>query len=125
MSVVTDADGDLLGKNASDLMENVVLKNNSVSGTSKYVTGYTGFSSNVSEQSGNYIALKAVGEEDSTITAFINGGLNLTPVTLDDDGIFIGRLVSTATSITFRETTTDGKTNSTIISLANLTKATE
>ena len=120
MSVLDDNSIDLLGKNASDLMTDVVLEDNSLSGTVKYVDDYTGFSSNVSEQSGNYIALIAETDGTEPITAFINGGLNTEPVTLDDDGIFIARLIDTATSITF----TTGETTKTI-DVTNLTLASE
>ena len=50
---------DLLGKKAADLQSNIVINDNTmnISGTLKHVTGYTGFSSKVDEQSGNYIAL--------------------------------------------------------------------
>ena len=50
---------DLLGKKAADLQSNIVVNNKTmnISGTLKHVTGYTGFSSKVDEQSGNYIAL--------------------------------------------------------------------
>lgn len=52
-------DDDLLGKKAADLQSNIVVNDNTmtISGTLKHVTGYTGFSSKVEEQSGNYIAL--------------------------------------------------------------------
>ena len=43
----------VLGKATSDLQDNVVVGANSITGTLKYVTGYTGFSSKVEEQSGN------------------------------------------------------------------------
>ena len=58
VSPITGND-DLLGKKAADLQSNIVIDNKTmtVSGTLKHVTGYTGFSSKVEEQSGNYIAL--------------------------------------------------------------------
>ena len=50
---------DVYGKKASELQSNIVINDTtmSISGTLKHVTGYTGFSSKVEEQSGNYIAL--------------------------------------------------------------------
>ena len=52
-------DDDLLGKKAADLQSNIVVNDTAmtISGTLKHITGYTGFSSKVDEQSGNYIAL--------------------------------------------------------------------
>lgn len=52
----------------------------------KHVTGYTGFSSNTSEQEGNYLALKVDADsEDAVVTIELVGGTK-GPVTLDDDG---------------------------------------
>lgn len=51
----------------------------------KHVTGYTGFSSNTSEQEGNYLALKVDADsEDAVATVELVGGTQ-GPVTLDDD----------------------------------------
>lgn len=51
----------------------------------KRVTGYTGFSSNTSEQEGNYLALKVDADsEDAVATVELVGGTK-GPVTLDDD----------------------------------------
>lgn len=66
---------DLLGKTVDDLQSNVVVdeEHGIITGTLKYVTGYTGFSENVSEQSGNYLALKIVPSEQpiGNITATV------------------------------------------------------
>ena len=51
----------------------------------KHVTGYTGFSSNTSEQEGNYLALKVDADsEDAVATVELVGSTKGT-VTLDDD----------------------------------------
>ena len=51
----------------------------------KHVTGYTGFSSNTSEQEGNYLALKVDADsKDAVVTVELVGGTK-GPVTLDDD----------------------------------------
>lgn len=91
---------DLLGKHASDLQSDIGIGTNKITGTSKYVTGYTGFSSNVSEQSGNYLALKAVSIDGATITGELVGGYK-GPVTLDSDGIIIFRVTSNTQSVRF------------------------
>ena len=54
----------------------------------KYVSDYTGFSSKVSEQSGNYITFKCTSNvEGATITAKITK-----ESTLDSDGIAVFRV---------------------------------
>lgn len=62
----------------------------SISGSLKYVTGYTGFSSKKEEQSGNYLALKFDIEPSDAITTveILNGTSG--PVTLDEDKMFVG-----------------------------------
>lgn len=64
-------------------------RKNNITGTLKYVSDYTGFSSDVSLQSGNFIALHAEVPElpeaiiDVTVT---------NPVTLDEDGDVVLRI---------------------------------
>lgn len=53
-----------------------------ISGTSKYVTGYTGFSGRPDEQEGNYLAIKVTGEADRVRLKNLNGG---NWITLDPD----------------------------------------
>lgn len=93
MTVValTDNTVDLFGKTVDDLQTGVSFGNGTVTGTLKYVDDYTGFSSKVEEQSGNYIVLKAEVPEvsDVTITVKITN-----PVTLDSDGIFVGKIAN-------------------------------
>lgn len=67
-----------------------------ISGTLKAVTGYTGFSSNVSEQSGHYLALRIDTDNASgaTITAELIGG-DHGAVTLDNDRAIVFRIKNT------------------------------
>lgn len=51
----------------------------------KHVTGYTGFSSNTSEQEGNYLALKVDADSEDAVTTVELVGGTKGPVTLDDD----------------------------------------
>lgn len=95
ISAVAD-DVDLLGKDAGDLQEDVEIANNAITGTLKYVTEYTGFSSNVEEQSGNYLAIKVEADAD-TITVELVGGTVGHPVTLDSDGMIVIRITNTTT----------------------------
>ena len=80
---------DLLGKYVDDLQENVVINRNAISGTLKYVDDYTGFSSDPSLCSGNYIAIHAEvpDVEDVTITVTVTN-----PIVLDSDGIVVLRI---------------------------------
>lgn len=82
----------LLGKELSDLQSGVSVAGDGIIGTLKYVTGYTGFSGDPAEQSGNYLALhidSAV--EGATITVEVIGG-DHGPATLDEDRTCIFRI---------------------------------
>ena len=69
----------------SSLQNNVAIGDSEITGTLKHVTGYTGFSSNVSEQSGNYLALKVdANSDDAVISVELVGGTK-GPVVLDED----------------------------------------
>ena len=78
---------DLLGKKASDLQEDMAVDvTGKVTGTSKYVTEYTGFSGDPAEQEGNYVAFHiSVGELviGTNVTVKVNG------VTMDPDGLHV------------------------------------
>lgn len=78
---------DLLGKVASDLQEDMIVDvTRKVTGTSKYVTGYTGFSGDPSEQEGNYVAFHiSVGE----LVIGTNVTVKVNNATLDSDGLFV------------------------------------
>ena len=94
------ASEDLLGKHADDLQTDLVISKGAISGTLNYVTGYTGFSGDTNEQSGNYMALhiEVEDEPDATITVELVGGIH-GPVVLDPDGLIIFRIRSTEQSI--------------------------
>ena len=80
-----DGETVLFGKTVNELQSDVVVSDDGVTGTLKYVDGYVDFSSNVSEQSGNYLALKIEAEpaEAETVVELVGGTKG--PVTLDDD----------------------------------------
>lgn len=101
------------------MQENVVVGDSAITGTLKYVTGYTGFSSTVSEQSGNYLVLHCVDAEADSITVEVVGGTS-GPVTLDEDGIIIDRIASTEQSIRV-VSTKDGVETVKTFSLTGLT----
>ena len=87
-------DTDLLGKVVGDLQSNMAVDaDGHVTGTSKYVTGYTGYSSKASEKKGNFVAFHvAVG--DLVIGTSVN--IKCNNVSLDPDGLFVMRFVDGA-----------------------------
>lgn len=96
VSAVT-GDVDLLGLTPDDLQDDVEISDGAISGTLKYVSDYTGFSSDVSEQNGNYLAIKVIAVEDAKITVeLINGTLGH-PVTLDSDGMIVLKIADVDT----------------------------
>lgn len=100
LEIIADTDisatFDLLGKVISDLQEDITIEDDVISGTLKYVTDYTGFSGDVEEQEGNYIALHidAIGAVGSTVKVQLIGGVH-GEVTLDSDRVIIIRITST------------------------------
>ena len=101
LSVTADADigdeTDLFGKAASDLQEDIVIGTSAIAGTLKYVADYSSaFGGDLS--SGNYLALhfETPGVDDATITVEIIGGTS-GPVTLDADGLWVGRIADKST----------------------------
>ena len=95
ISAVAD-DVNVLGKDAGDLQSDIAIANGAITGTLKYVTGYTGFSGDVAEQSGNYLAIKVEADADS-ITVELVGGTLGHPVTLDEDGMIVLKIANTTT----------------------------
>ena len=85
---------DLLGKVVGDLQDNIEISGNKITGTLKYVTGYTGFSSEPELQEGNYLALHNTSNLEDPITVELIGGF-YGPSTLDADGIIILRIANT------------------------------
>lgn len=82
----------LLGKELDDLQSGVSVGGSDITGTLKYVTGYTGFSGDPAEQQGNYLVLHIDTDvEGATIQAELIGGKH-GPVTLDSDRTLITRI---------------------------------
>ena len=74
------------GKSVSDLQSDVVINDDSIAGTLKYVTGYTGFSGDTALQSGNYLAFSLDVPNGATTTLqLLNNGGSGTPVDLGSD----------------------------------------
>ena len=124
MSVSSDIDPseNLLGLTVGDLEEDVAESGGVISGTLKYVTGYTGFSGDSAEQEGNYLAIVCTANEGDTITVKLTGGSHPDRVvTLDSDGILVARITSTTQTLIYTATGTDGTTETRVYSLSGLT----
>lgn len=82
------------------MQEDIEVTDKAITGTLKAVTGYTGFSGDAGEQSGNYLALyiEVPDVDDATITAQLIGGVH-GPVTLDSDGLLVVRVTSTTQKV--------------------------
>lgn len=106
---VTDTAIDLFGKDCDDLQEDIAIANGAITGTLKYVTGYTGFSSKTSEQSGNYIALKVTNATADEIYVGLSpsaSGKELNK--LDPDGMIVLQVTNKDEQVVRVETVTAG-----------------
>ena len=120
-----DGEAVLFGKAVNELQSDVVVSDDEVTGTLKYVDGYVDFSSNVSEQSGNYLALKIEAEptEAGTVVELVGGTKG--PVTLDDD-MNIVLLIKNKDTQSIKATTTHNEESVTkTYGLSGLTLETE
>lgn len=99
----------------------MTVGNSGIGGTLKYVTGYTGFSGDPAEQSGNYLVIKCdTGDvSGATIIAEIIGG-DHGPVTLDPDGILVARIKNRSQKIKITATKEDYGTVEKVYDLASL-----
>ncbi len=96
---VVDGSKDVCGKTANELQENIKIDTKgAVTGTLKYVTGYTGFSSKQAEQSGNYLALYfPEAKEGIEITCEVKGegAIVKKPVKVDtEDGQIVFKIAN-------------------------------
>ena len=87
-----DPENVILGKAVSELQDDILIDDRAIEGTLKYVTGYTGFSSNPEEQQGNYLALKFTPADGAVTTVELLGGTLGHPVTLDADNNIVLRI---------------------------------
>ena len=116
---MTDNTVDLWGKTASDLQENVAINGRAITGTLKYVDDFSS-AYGPGEDSGNYIALKFESEDaDSISVEIINGTSG--PVTLDEDGIWVGRIADKNSQTVKVVASKDGASVSKIYTLSGLT----
>ena len=99
------------------------MGDNAITGTLKFVDDYTGFSSKVEEQSGNYLVIHAEVPEasDAEIRVKVTN-----PVTLDDDGIAVLRIRDkNSQTVTVVATKTGYEPVTKVYSLSGLTVETE
>lgn len=119
---VTDTAVDLFGKNCDDLQEDIAIANGSITGTLKYVTGYTGFSSKAKEQKGNFIALKVTNATADEIYVGLSpsaSGKELNK--LDEDGMIVLQVTNKDTQVVRVETVTDGIHDGFALDISGLT----
>lgn len=85
-----------------------MIGEDAITGTLHHVTGYTGFSSVVEDQTGNYIGLQFdPTPDDATVTVEIVGGTK-GPVQLDSDLMYVGKIANKDTQ-SIKVTTTKGE----------------
>lgn len=115
---------DCYGKAAADLQSGITVNTDSVAGTLLYVDGYAGFnSSEVLEQSGNFLALDfSVDPTDSEVTVELVGGTK-GPVrlTYPGDMFCVFRITNKDTQSIKVTAVKDGQTTEKVYSLTQLT----
>lgn len=120
VAAAESADAVLFGKAVSDLQSNIVVSEDSITGSLKHVTGYTEFSNKTSEQEGHYLALKfTVTPSDAVTTVELVGGTK-GPVTLDADQNIVLLIKNNTQSIKV-VSTKDGESVTKTYSLTGLT----
>lgn len=114
-----DTDGDLFGKDASDLQENIVIGSDAITGTLKYVADYSSaFGGDLA--SGNYLALKCTAISGATITVEVLNGTSGAS-TLDADGLIVLRIADTTTQSVQVIATIDGVSETKTYGLTGMT----
>lgn len=109
---------DLFGKTIGDLQTDITVGSDGITGTLKYVDDYTGFSSKAYEQKGNYLVIRASAPTTDGVT--IKAKITK-EVTLDSDGIFVGRIASNTQTLTITASKEGYETVTKVYSLAGLT----
>jgi hypothetical protein len=119
--VATPGATERYGKLVSELQENVLVHDEWISGTLKYVTGYTGFSGDEDKQSGNYLALDFTATDGATTTLqLVNAKTNIGPVNIDEDMYAVIRVSDPRKQYIIVTTTKGGETVSRTIKLGSL-----
>lgn len=116
----------LFGKAVSDLQENVVVADGAITGTLKYVTGYTEFSSDPALQEGNYLAVNLANNDYSQFSSVRIGldpsaGSGLVEIIEDPDKNGVFRISNTSQKFKIVSTSVDGVENTQEFDLSGLT----
>lgn len=111
-------DAVLLGKSVRDLQTHVTVFEDKIAGQLNYVEGYTGFSGDTDEQSGNYLALKFTAASDATTT--VQKSDSATATTLDSDMNCVFRITPNTKYITV-VTSRSGESLTKVYDLSGLT----
>ena len=99
----------------------IVVGNDAITGTLKYVSDYSSAGFTGDEKSGNFLCIHCESEtEDSSIEVELINGVH-GPVTLTEDGLIILRIANKDTQRIRITATADGKTNTHIYRLSGLT----
>lgn len=120
-----DGETDAYGKTGNDLQTNVNVSRTAVTGTLKYVTGYTGFNSaEAIEQEGNYLALDFstdMDAEGATVTVeLVNGTKGEVQLTYPSDMFCVFRITDKNTQNIRVKATKDGATSTRELDLSGL-----
>lgn len=120
-----DGETDAYGKTGNDLQTNVNVSRTAVTGTLKYVTGYTGFnSSEAIEQEGNYLALDFSTDMDAkgaTVKVeLVNGTKGEVQLTYPSDMFCVFRVTDKNTQNIRVTATKDGATSTRELDLSGL-----
>lgn len=109
------------GKSASDLQSDIVVNNanRTITGTLKYVTGYTQFSGDETEQSGNYLAIKL--QPSPTCDVYIRSRTTQEWKKMDSDYLLILRVTNKNEQKLYVKAVYDGQENYFTYSLSGLT----
>jgi len=111
----------ILGKLVSSLQNNINVSDTGITGTLKYVTGYTGYSSDPAEQNGNFLALKFSAPTGATTTIELLGGTTGVK-TLDSDMNAVVRITNKRSQkIKVVSTTSGGDKLTKVLDLSLLT----
>lgn len=95
---------ELYGKAVETLQKDVSISGSTIYGTIHYVTGYTGFSGDTEEQSGNYLAINVTAENGALVKSRLTNAKNtgwVTHGTVGDvsyDGLLVARLAGADTA---------------------------
>ncbi len=110
----------VLGKLVSDVQQNVFVNDNSIQGTLKYVSNWTGYSADPEENSGYFVVLKYEASEGSTTTIQTIGGYTDDRViALDQDMQSVTRFKDNKQKLKV-VTTLNGETITKILSFSGL-----